>query len=221
MDENTKAAVRDRAPEDADHQHAQSHERLAAEANYRRRALQNPRLKTVVIVVLIILAVGVFFLWRYLTSYESTDDAQIDGHVNSISARISGHVIKLNVDDNQFVQAGTVLVEIDPTDFQVAFERAKADFADAQAAATAAGVTVPITAVDTSSQISATEADVNSARAGIQAAQQQYEAAKAQLQEAEANDVKAQNDLGRYRQLVDKQEISQQQYDQAVATARA
>jgi len=103
----------------------------------------------------------------------------------------------------------------------VAFERAKADFADAQAAATAAGVTVPITAVDTSSQIAATEADVNSARAGIQAAQQQYEAAKAKLQEAEANDVKAQNDLGRYRQLVDKQEISQQQYDQAVATARA
>ena len=146
---------------------------------------------------------------------------EVDGHINSVSARVSGHVTKLNVEDNQYVQAGTVLVEIDPADYQVAYDRAKADFADAQAAALAAGVTVPITSVNTTSQVSATEADVNSARAGIQAAKQQFEAAKAQLQEAEANNVKAQNDLARYKQLVDKQEISQQQYDQAVAAAKA
>jgi len=195
----------------------------ATEADYHTRPsrTENSGFRIAVVIAIIVLLVVGFFAYRYFTSYESTDDAQVDGHINSISARISGHVIKLNVDDNQYVQVGTVLVEIDPTDYQVAYERAKADFADAQAAATAAGVTVPITAVDTSRQISATEADVNSARAGIQAAQQQYEAAKAQLQEAEANDVKAQNDLGRYRQLVDKQEISQQQYDQAVASARA
>src|ERR1700752_141469 len=174
----------------------------------------------VVIAIIILLIVG-FFAYRYFTSYESTDDAQIDGHVNSVSARISGHVIKLNVQDNQYVQAGTVLVEIDPADYQVAYERAKADFDDAQAAAVAAGVTVPITSVNTSSQVSGTEADVNSARAGIQVAEQQYAAAKAELQQAEANNFKAQNDLGRYRQLVDKQEISQQQYDQAVAASRA
>jgi len=173
-----------------------------------------------VIAVVILLVVGVF-VYHYVTSYESTDDAQVDGHINSISARISGHVIKLNVEDNQYVQAGTVLVEIDPADYQVAYDRAKADFEDAQAAAVAAGVSVPITSVNTSSQVSATEADVNSARAGIQVAQQQFEAAKAQLQEAEANNVKAQNDLVRYKQLVDKQEISQQQYDQAVAAAKA
>jgi membrane fusion protein (multidrug efflux system) len=119
------------------------------------------------------------------------------------------------------VQAGTVLVEIDPADYQVAYERAKADFEDAQAAAVAAGVTVPITSVNTSSQVSASEADVNSSRAGILVAKQQFEAAKAQLQEAEANNVKAQNDLGRYKQLVDKQEISQQQYDQAIAASKA
>jgi membrane fusion protein, multidrug efflux system len=195
----------------------------ATEADYHTRPsrTESSGFRIAIVIAIIVLLVVGFFAYRYFTSYESTDDAQVDGHINSISARISGHVIRLNVDDNQFVQAGTVLVEIDPTDYQVAFERAKADFADAQAAATAAGVTVPITAVDTSSQISATEADVNSARAGIQAAQQQFEAAKAQLQEAEANDVKAQNDLGRYRQLVDKQEISQQQYDQAVAAAKA
>jgi membrane fusion protein (multidrug efflux system) len=167
-----------------------------------------------------LLIVGIF-AYRYFTSYESTDDAQVDGHINSISARVSGHVVKLNVQDNQYVQAGTVLVEIDPADYQVAYDKAKADFADAQAAAVAAGVTVPITSVNTSSQVSASEADVQSARAGIQVARQQFEAAKAQLQEAEANDVKAQNDLGRYKQLVEKQEISQQQYDQAVAAAKA
>jgi membrane fusion protein, multidrug efflux system len=173
-----------------------------------------------VIGIFVLVVVG-FFVYRYMASYESTDDAQVDGHVNSVSARVTGHVIKLNVEDNQYVQAGTVLVEIDPADYQVAYERAKADFEDAQAAAVAAGVTVPITSVNTSSQVSASEADVNSSRAGIQVAKQQFEAAKAQLQEAEANNVKAQNDLGRYKQLVDKQEISQQQYDQAIAAAKA
>jgi membrane fusion protein (multidrug efflux system) len=174
----------------------------------------------IVIAIVVLLIIGIF-AYRYFTSYESTDDAQVDGHINSVSARVSGHVTKLNVQDNQYVSAGTVLVEIDPADYQVAYERAKADFEDAQAAAVAAGVNVPITSVNTSSQVSATEADVNSARAGIQVAQQQYEAAKAQLQEAEANDVKAQNDLGRYKQLVEKQEISSQQFDQAVAASRA
>jgi membrane fusion protein (multidrug efflux system) len=174
----------------------------------------------IAIAVIVLLVLG-FFLYRYMTSYESTDDAQIDGHVNSISTRIAGHVVKLNVQDNQYVQAGTVLLEIDPADYQVAYERAKADFEDSQAAAVAAGVSVPINDVSTTSQVSASQADVSSSRAGIQMARQQFEAAKAQLQEAEANNVKAQNDLGRYKQLVDKQEISQQQYDQAVAASKA
>ena len=149
----------------------------------------------VVVAVVVLLVVGIF-VYRYVTSYESTDDAQVDGHINSISARISGHVVKLNVQDNQYVEAGTVLVEIDPADYQVAYDRAKAEFDDAQAAAAAAGVNVPITSVNTTSQVSATEADVASARAGIAAAKQQFEAAKAQLDQAEANNVKAQNDLG-------------------------
>lgn len=174
----------------------------------------------IVIAIIVLLVIG-FFAYRYFTSYESTDDAQIDGHINSVSARISGHVIKLNVQDNQYVAAGTVLVEIDPADYQLAYDKAKADYADARAAALAAGVNVPIASISTSGQMSATEADVNSARAGIEVALHQYQAAKAQLQQAEANDVKAQNDLGRYKQLISKQEISQQQFDQAVAAAQA
>ena len=181
----------------------------------------NPGFRIAVLIGLVVLLVIGFFAYRYFTSYESTDDAQVDGHINSISARITGHVIKLNVRDNQYVNAGDVLVEIDPADYQLAHDRAQADFADAQAAAIAAGVNVPITDVNTTSQVSASEADVKSARAGIQVAEQQLQAAKAQLAEAQANDVKAQNDLGRYKQLIDKQEISQQQYDQATAAARA
>src|ERR1700722_16073854 len=195
----------------------------ATERDFRSRVSRtaSPGFRIAIIIGVVILLVVGFFVYRYVTSYESTDDAEVDGHINSISARISGHVIKLNVQDNQYVQAGTVLVEIDPADYQVAYERAKADFEDAQAAALAAGGSVPITDVNTTSQVSATEADVKSARAGIQAAKQQFEAAKAQLQEAEANNVKAQNDLVRYKQLVEKQEISQQQYDQAIASAKA
>jgi membrane fusion protein (multidrug efflux system) len=195
----------------------------ATEEDFRRRRsrTQSSGFRIGVVIAIIVLLIAGFFAYRYFTSYESTDDAEVDGHINSISARIGGHVVKLNVQDNQYVQAGTVLVEIDPADYQVAYDRAKADFDDAQAAAVAAGVNVPITGVNTSSQVSATEADVKSAGAGIQVARQQFEGAKAQLQEAEANNVKAQNDLVRYKQLVDKQEISQQQYDQATAAAKA
>ena len=182
---------------------------------------RDSRFRIVLAILIVVLVVAGIFVYHYVTGYESTDDAQVDGHINSISARISGHVVKLNVDDNQYVQAGTVLVEIDPADYQVAYDRAKADFEDAQAAAVAAGVNVPITSVNTTGQVSASEADVDSAGAGIKASQQQFEAAKAQLQETEANNVKAQNDLVRYKQLVDKQEISQQQYDAAVAAAKA
>ncbi len=160
-------------------------------------------------------------VWRYLSSYESTDDAQIDGHLSSISARVSGHVQKLLVQDNQYVNAGTPLVQIDPKDYEVAVEKAEANYADAQAAAKGAEVNVPIVSANSGGQMSSAEADVQSARAGISVSRQQLDAANAQVQQAEANNVKAQNDLARYQQLVDKQEISRQQYDQAVANATA
>src|ERR1700751_1924815 len=223
MEQSTQAAPPTANPSVAERPESSNKPLPSTERDFHTRPsrTQSPGFRIAVVIALIVLLVVGFFAYRYFTSYESTDDAQVDGHVNSVSARISGHVLKLNVDDNQYVQAGTVLVEIDPADYQVAYDRAKADFQDAEAAAVAAGVTVPITSVNTSSQVSATEADVNSARAGIQVAEQQYAAAKAQLQEAEANDVKAQNDLGRYKQLVEKQEISSQQFDQAVAASRA
>ena len=194
-----------------------------SEARYQRRSalLSNPRTKWGLIFAGLVLLVAVFFLWRYLASYESTDDAQIDGHVNSVSARVSGHVLTLNVQDNQYVEKGTVLVEIDPADYEVAVAQARAEYVDAQAQAAAAGINVPITNVSTSSQVSGAQAGVNGAQAGIAAAHQQFEAAKSQIVQADANNTKAQNDLLRYKLLIDKQEISQQQYDQAVASAQA
>jgi membrane fusion protein (multidrug efflux system) len=223
MEQSTQAAPPTANPPVADKPESTNKPLPSTERDFHTRPsrTQSPGFRIAVLIALVVLIVVGFFVYRYFTSYESTDDAQVDGHINSVSARISGHVIKLNVQDNQFVQAGTVLIEIDPADYQVAYDRAKADYADAQAAAVAAGVTVPITSVNTSSQISASEADVASARAGILAAQQQLQAAKAQLVQAEANNVKAQNDLTRYKQLVDKQEISQQQFDQATAAAQA
>lgn len=181
----------------------------------------NPRFRVALIIGAIVLLIAVFFVWRYLGSYESTDDAQIDGHIGSISARVSGHVQKLLVEDNQYVQAGTPLVVIDPQDYQVALDTAKAAYADAAATAQAAEANVPITTISTGSQTSTAEASVDSARAGISVARQQFDAARAQVAQAEANNVKAQNDLERYKQLVDKEEISRQQYDQAVAAATA
>lgn len=187
----------------------------------RRSALGNPRIKLFLIIAAVVVLVAGIFAWRYFGSYESTDDAQIDGHVNSISARVSGHVVKLNVQDNQYVPAGTVLVEIDPTDYQTKVEQAKAAYTTSLAEAQAAQVNVPVTTVTTTGQLSSAQAEVDNARAGIAAATQQWEAAKAQVLQADANNTKAQADLERYKQLVQKQEISRQQFDQAVAAAQA
>src|ERR1700723_2180918 len=180
-----------------------------------------PHAKLILIVAALVLLVGGFLAYKYFQTYESTDDGQGAGHLMPLSARISGYIIKVNVDDNQEVKAGTVLAEIDPQDYQVPLDQAKAQLADAQASAQALNINVPITSVSTESQVSVSEADVENWRAGIAAAGDQLESAKAQVSQAEANDVKAQNDLIRYKQLVDKQEISQQLFAQAVAAAKA
>jgi membrane fusion protein (multidrug efflux system) len=216
MAETTDIPVTTAPPEE------QHHDELSErDLRWKRFTRRSPQLRMLLLIGTIIAIVAGLLLWRYFGSYESTDDAQIDGHLNSISARVSGHVIKLLVQDNQYVDAGAPLVQIDPSDYQVAVERAQANLADAQAGAQAARINVPITTVGTGSQVSAAQADINNAQAGIAAARKQYDAANAQLAQAEANNVKAQSDLQRYGQLVNKQEISQQQYDQAVANAKA
>ena len=185
-----------------------------------RRTSKRRRNIVILIAVLVVLFGGVF-LWRYFSSYESTDDAQADVHLYPVGARIPGYVVKVNVDDNQWVQQGTVLVEIDPKDYEVAVAQAKANLASAEATAQSLNITVPITSVNTSSQLQFATSDIENANAGVIAAERQLTAAHAQLEEAEANDVRAQDDLHRYKLLVDKREVAEQVYDQALATAKS
>ena len=179
------------------------------------------RRKGVVIVVLVVLVLVAAGLWWRSTFTEDTDDAQINGHLIQISARIAGQIIKVDVDENQVVKAGDPIAELDPKDFQVAVENAKAALASAEANAAAAQVNVPITTINTGSNLSAAGADVTGAQASVSQAQQQLQAAQARVAQAQANDVKAQADLARYKPLVEKDVISKQQFDAAVAAADA
>jgi membrane fusion protein (multidrug efflux system) len=162
-------------------------------------------------VLTVLVALG---FWMHGRSRETTDDAQIEGSIVQISARVGGTVKEVLVDDNRRVEAGTILVRIDAADYEVARRRAEAEVADARAAALAARTAVPITATNTASQLAG-------ARAALAAARQEVDAAKARLGEAGANHDRAAADLERYRELVEKDEISRQQFDGAVAAETA
>ena len=192
-----------------------------------RKSRRRPA-RIVVPIVIALVLVGGYFAWKHFNAYESTDDAQIDGHVNALSARISGNVIEVLTDDERYVKAGDVLVRIDPRDYQVAVAKAEADLADAEAALQGSRTDVPITSTNTTSQLTTAHSgrtDATAALAGAQhqldAAQARLDTAKAQVREAAANYKKAGDDVVRYKLLVAKDEISQQQYDTAVATADA
>jgi len=169
----------------------------------------------------LLVLLGLLGLYRHLAAWESTDDAQIDGYVYPVSSRVSGYVTRVMVDDNQYVEAGTVLVQLDGKDYEVAEASARAALANSQANAAAQKTGVPLTSVNTSSQFSNAQAEVESAQAGLAAARQQSDAAQAVLEQAEANDLKAQDDVNRYKPLAAKDEIPQQRYTQAVAGQKA
>jgi membrane fusion protein (multidrug efflux system) len=189
-----------------------------------RPAARRSRKRRRSIVILAVLAaalIGGIFLWRYFGTYESTDDAQVDVHLYPVSARVSGYVLHVNIGDNQWVEKGTVLVEIDPRDYEVAIAQAQAGLANAEATAQSLNITIPITSVNTSSQLTFTASGIEDANAGVLAAERQLAAAHAQMESAQANDVKAQDDLHRYKLLVDKREVAPQVYDQALALAKS
>ncbi len=168
---------------------------------------------------MVVLAVAGAFLWHYLSGFESTDDAQVDVHLYPVSARISGYIQKVNVEDNQWVEAGSTLVEIDPKDYEVALARAQATLDTSEATAKSSNIDVPISSVDTSSQLKFTSSDIKNAEAAIQAAEKQAAAAHARVVEAQAQNVKTQDDVIRYRLLLTKEEVPKQIYDHAYAAA--
>ncbi|HEX4749104.1 MAG TPA: HlyD family secretion protein [Bryobacteraceae bacterium] len=196
-----------------------------------RKPTNRRRKRTVRFVLLAILILAIIIgipIYAYYSVRESTDDAQIDGHLVPVSARIVGTVLEVLVNDNQPVRAGQDLVKLDAADYQVAYAQAQAQLATSEANTSESQENVPLTTINTTSQISTTmtqvqeaQAAVNSAQQGVQAALARVNSAKATLDQRQANYVKAQKDLARYQDLVQKDEISKQDYDAAVANAAA
>ena len=179
------------------------------------------RRKFIIIAVVILLILGAGFWYWHSTFSEDTDDAQVDGDIYQVSSRIAGHVVSVHVEDNVKVNKGDLLVEIDPKDARVALEQAQAALASAQAEYTQANVNVPITSTNTSTQVRNSSVDVRTSASSVDQNQQQAAAAAARVEQAKANAIKATKDVERYTPLVEKDVISRQQYDGAVAQANA
>jgi len=193
----------------------------------KRPFLRQPRVLAGLTVL--VLAIAGVAAWLAVTAgRETTDDAQVDAHVTQISSRVGGTVTKVAIEDNQPVEAGAILVELDPRDYQVAVEKARAELADAEASAVAARTNVPITSTTAAGNEATARGGLTHAQSGIAAAEKEIEAARARLvtaqarlREAEANAAKAARDVERLRGLLAKDEVSQQQFDSVTAAAEA
>jgi len=168
-----------------------------------------------------VILLGAIGFWLYSRTYESTDDAQVDGHLNGITARIDGDVKAVHVEENQSVQAGDVLVELDPRDYEVAVEQAQAQLLKAQAGERAENPNLPITQSNSQTSVSTSKSEVANTEAALAAAERDQLASQSRLLEVEANNAKAQADVARYKALVDKNEVSRSEYDQVIATSKA
>jgi membrane fusion protein (multidrug efflux system) len=197
---------------------------IRAEAPPKR---SKPLIRAIVLLIaLAAVAAGSFYAWKYFSAYESTDDAQVDGHINAISARISGYVLDVPVDDERYVKAGDVLARIDPKDYNVALANAQAELAAAEAGFLSSRTDVPITSTTTSSQLknarsgrTDTDAALLGAQRQLSAAQARLETAGAQVREAQATYKNTVDDVARYKLLVAKDEIPRQRYDTAVSVS--
>jgi membrane fusion protein (multidrug efflux system) len=181
---------------------------------------RHSRKRWIIVAAVVVVLIGGIFLWHYFSGFEDTDDAQVDVHLYPVSARISGYVQAVHVGDNQYVQEGATLVEIDPEDYQVAVAKAQANLETAEASARALNIDVPISSVDTGSQLKFTSSDIENAKSAIAAGEKRVTAAQARIREAEAQDLKAQDDVQRYHLLLAKDEVPKQTYDYAVAAAQ-
>jgi membrane fusion protein, multidrug efflux system len=185
-------------------------------------------IRFILLALLVIAAIVAIPVYAYYSVRESTDDAQVDGHIVPISARVNGTILSVLVNDNQSVNAGQDLVRLDPADYQVALAQAEAQLASAQANILESTVNVPLTTITTSTQIRTSSSQVQESQAAVASAQQAVDAARAKVSAATANLegrradlVKAEKDLARFKDLVEKDEISKQDYDAAVAAERA
>ncbi|HEY1937415.1 MAG TPA: HlyD family secretion protein [Candidatus Angelobacter sp.] len=177
--------------------------------------------KALFIAALIVVVVAGTAAWGYFSSYESTDDAQVDGHLHPISARISGTILSVNPDvqDSHYVQAGTVLAEIDPADYQAERDRAQADYDRLQASSTAAEKDIAVISSGSNGRLELATAAVSEAEDSVASERAALQAAEARLAGAEANFNRAETDRQRYERLLTKHEISQSEYDRVATEA--
>lgn len=193
------------------------------------KGLANPKVQRLLIIGGIVVLAALVGLYLYYRNRESTDDAQVDGHITPIASKVYGRVASVLVDDNQAVKAGQMLVKVDPRDYKAAVDQAQAALALAESEAKSAGVDVPRTAENVQSTTSSADAQLLGTQADLQRTEVSYQQsqtadlayAKANVDKSKANAILAQADLARYKPLLDKGEISQQQYDAAQANADA
>jgi membrane fusion protein, multidrug efflux system len=193
------------------------------------KGLANPRTKRLLFAAGSVALAVITGLLIYYHNRESTDDAQVDGHITPIASKVYGRVAQVLVDDNQQVTAGRVMVKIDPRDYQAAVDQAKAALLLAESEAKSAGVDVPRTRENVLSGTTSADAQLLGAQADLARAQTTYEQAQtadlawaqANVEKSLANAELAKADLARYRPLMEKGEISKQQYDAAKANADA
>lgn len=174
-----------------------------------------------IVVGFVVLVIGSIWLLHYLGKYESTDDAFVEGHTDPISARISGFVTGVYVENTYFVKKGQLLVQLDPRDYQVAKEQAVAQVSQARANVASQQPNVPITATSQASQVVQAQQNVESSQANEVTAEGRYRSAVADLHQAEANAANAAREEERYRLLVVKEEVSREMYDQRATDERA
>lgn len=193
------------------------------------KPLMSPKIRRALVIVGGVLVAVFVGLLVYFHNRESTDDAQVDGHITPIASKVYGRVAEVLVDDNQAVKAGQVLVKIDPADYQAAVDQAKAALELAEGEARSAGVDVPRTSETVNSGTSSAQAQLLGAQADLARAAATYEqaqtadlaVAEANVEKSRANSELARADLERYKPLMEKGEISKQQYDAAKANADA
>src|ERR1700687_2263643 len=154
----------------------------------------------------IVILVGALAFWVSSRTYESTDDAQVDGHLNGITARIDGVIKAVHVEENQSVQVGQLVAEMDSRDYEVALEQVEAQLLKAQADLRAENPNIPITESSSQTTISTSQSEVSNAEAGVAAGERDQAAAAARLQEVQANNAKAQADVARDKALVENAE---------------
>jgi membrane fusion protein, multidrug efflux system len=205
-----------------------SSEKTSSEKPESERKVSSRKLSRWMLLLVSAIAVaGASLWWVHSQNYESTDDAQIEGRLDLVSARISGTVTYINpgVENNQFVKAGTLLMELDPRDYAAELEHAKANLDTSSAEARSAQVTVPIVDASAFGQLHSAEAAKEQALASVQSEQANLIAARHRLQQDEAIYARAERDRVRYLALVEKHEISRSDYDaretEATAAAQA